>query len=159
MQSFQLQYSAYSAAHQSSTSKMLHLIGVPAMIIGLLMITSWFSIDLATKLQISFAWILVIAASIYYIMLDKKMGALAAVFYIVLALIVTLIAGNTPSGMKFVAAFVLLVGGFGAQYFGHSLEKEKPATKGNPMLIALIPLFFVYDLLDMSGFKSLIFKN
>ncbi len=159
MQTFQEQYSAYQTSHQSSTSKMLHLIGVPAMIFGLLMFTNWISVDFATKMQISFAFLLVVACCAYYFMIDMKLAIVATVFYIILALIAAFIAGPTPSFMKLVVVVILVGGGFGAQYFGHSMDKTQPASKSNLMVIPMIPLFFLYDLMEKTGLKSMLFKN
>lgn len=159
MSTFQQQYSAYTSSHQTSKNNLLHLIGVPLMIIGFLMLTNWVSLNFAAKFQISFAWIFVLAAIVYYFMFDVKLAAVSALFYIILALIVTWIAGPTPDFSKFAVAIILLAGGFAAQYFGHSLEKSPAPTKNNFKMMLLMPLFFVFDLVKLAGFKSVIMSK
>lgn len=157
MSSFLQQHSAYNSG-LSSSGKTLRLIGVATVLIGILMLTNWVSIDFSTKLQISFAWILVILSCAYYFMLDIKLAAVATVFLVILTLIIALIAGPVPSFSKFILALIFIAGGGAALYFAGALEKIKATIKGNPLSAVMIPLFFIYDLLEISGFKSVIMK-
>ncbi|WP_251365644.1 Mpo1-like protein [Coxiella-like endosymbiont of Rhipicephalus sanguineus] len=64
----------YRLYHSQKANKIVHYIGIPAVILGFLIALSWISISVAIRWHISFTWIAVIALLVYYYFLNGKVG-------------------------------------------------------------------------------------
>lgn len=155
MKSLSEQLETYYSHHNTSTNRLIHYIGIPAILFATLMLLNWFSIDIAGTIRISFTWFAVAAAAAYYFMLDVKLAGVTTVVMAIFALIATLVAGRTPNFGHVVLFVILFFGGWVGLFIGHGLEKTKPAfTKAISQMI-VAPLFLVIELLKVTGFGSM----
>jgi len=141
----------YEACHQNKLNRVLHLIGVPAIIVALMIFFSWIRVDFFSYISLSVSWLIVFAILIYYGFLDIKVTLAMSVFYIILNFIVSLVVGVKPSWASFSFFIVLLVGGWVLLLFGHFLEKEKPAFTKNLVHLLIGPIFIVNEVAAQFG--------
>ena len=72
MKSLAEQLTVYQQQHKNKINLLTHYIGIPMIIFSLLMLFNWISIDIATRWQISFSWIFLIATLVYYFFLNVR---------------------------------------------------------------------------------------
>lgn len=147
MKSLTEQLSEYRQQHVEKVNKITHYIGVPAIILGMLILLSWISISIAGHWHITFAWIGVILLLIYYYFLDIKLAIVMTVILVLLTLLCSWIAYPAPTKFSLILFFLLFIGGWLLQFVGHSLEKTKPAFLTNLSLFLITPLYCVVELI------------
>ncbi len=152
MKSLPDQLDEYRQQHSEKPNQLAHYIGIPAIVIGALILLSWISISIAGKWHISFAWIAVIALLIYYYFLNFKMAVVMTVVLFIVTLICTWIAYPTPTKFNLILFLILFIGGWVLQFLGHTLEKAKPPLLGNMASVLIAPLFVVAEFIVMLGF-------
>ena len=134
MQNIQALFADYASYHQTKGNKWFHRFGIPMImltLIGMLARVEMGPIDAAI--------VLIALASIYYLVLEWKLGlamiAVSAAMYI---------AGAAIPMMVNVAFFVL---GWILQFIGHSVyEKKQPAFFRNFVHLLVGPLWILNDL-------------
>lgn len=154
MQSLEAQLSKYQQAHQKTSTKLTHFIGIPAIFIACIMFLNWFTLTLFSYWAISFAWIALIALLIYYFLLNIRVGIVATVILFILTFIGTLIARPAPTLASVIIFLVLFIGGWILQFIGHAFEKNKPAFMQNLGQMLIAPLFVIIELFEMLGWDA-----
>ncbi|MCH9770078.1 MAG: DUF962 domain-containing protein [Gammaproteobacteria bacterium] len=154
MNTLSQQLETYRHYHQNATNKLAHYVGVPALVVAVLMLLNWVSIDIAAHIKISFSWFLVIAALIYYYMLDIRLAALATVVLAVVTFFCTLLAGATPGKFSGGLVLLLFIVGVLSQVVGHSFENQKPSNKEGFSLLMVSPLFWMLEVVSLLGFRK-----
>lgn len=144
----------YEQYHAQPTTKILHYIGVPAVIIGLLILFEWFTLGFFGHWFISFAWLFVIALLVYYYFLNVRLALLMTVILLVLTGIVTWLAPPMPTKLSVILFLVFLIGGGVLQFIGHTLEKTKPSLTSGLMQMLITPLFIILELLALLKWKK-----
>lgn len=113
MKSFQELAAIYQQEHQSKINKLMHYIGIPAIIFGLFILLNWVNLDFGTVWKISFSWLMLLAGVIYYFWLGQyKLAAITTVVMVILLLIATWVAGPYPSGFGIVLFLAFFFGGW-----------------------------------------------
>ncbi len=155
MKTLKEQREIYDRFHTNKTDQLTHYIGIPAIVFSLLMLLNWVSIDIAAQWKISFAWLVVIAALIYYCMLNVRIGILTTIVLVILTFIAALVARPTPTQLSALLFLVLFIGGWALIFIGHSFEKNKLGF--NKILLNTIhgPIFLVMDIINLSGIGQL----
>ena len=156
MKSLKDQIAIYRKQHTNKINLLTHYIGIPAIIFSLLMFLNWISIDVATKVQISFSWIAVIAILVYYFSLNVRLAAAAAVVLIVMAVMATLLARPTPTLFSTLLFLILFFGGWALQFIGHYFEKQKPAFLISVKQLLIGPLFVLTEAIEALGLTQYI---
>lgn len=151
MKSLAEQLAVYQQQHTNKLNRLMHYIGIPMIIFSLLMLFNWISIDVATEWQISFAWIFLIAALIYYFYLNLRLAIVASVILIVMAWIAMWIARPSPTQFSASLFLILFVLGWILQLLGHFFEKRKPAFLLSTKQLLIGPLFVLVEALTALG--------
>lgn len=151
MKSLQEQLSTYQQQHTNRINLMTHYIGIPAVIFSLLMLLNWISIDIATRYQITFAWIAVIVTLIYYFYLQIRLALCATIIMIILTFVASWIARPTPTLTSAVIFLILFIGGWLLQFIGHYFEGRKPAFLISLSQLLIGPLFVLVEALQAMG--------
>ena len=149
MKSLKQQLSQYISYHQSRTNQFTHYIGIPAIILGTLILLSWISVTIAGRWSISFAWIAIILTLVYYFRLDIKLASLMTIILVILTLICSWIAFPYPTTGTFVVFIILFVGGWILQFIGHTFEKNKPAFFTGLSQALIAPLYLLIEILKI----------
>ena len=153
MKSLDEQLDAYGSHHTKKWTKITHLIGIPAVILGLIILFTWVRVDFFDRYTIALAWFLVVGTLIYYFVLDQKICGIMAIVFIPLTIITTWWTGPDPTKASVVVFFILFVGGWIVQFVGHGIEKKKPAFMNSLFQIFIAPVFIVLEICDMCGLK------
>jgi uncharacterized membrane protein YGL010W len=134
MQNIQALFADYASYHQTKGNKWFHRFGIPMIMLTLLGMLARVEIG-----PVDAAIVLIALASIYYLVLEWKLGlamiAVSAAMYI---------AGAAIPMMVNVTFFIL---GWILQFIGHSVyEKKQPAFFRNFVHLLVGPLWILNDL-------------
>lgn len=134
MQNIQVLFADYASYHQTKGNKWFHRFGIPMIMLTLLGMLARVEIG-----PLDAGIVLIAAASIYYLLLEWKLGlamiAVSAAMYL---------AGAAIPITVNVALFVL---GWILQFIGHSVyEKKQPAFFRNFVHLLVGPLWILSDL-------------
>ena len=151
MKSLNEQLMTYQQQHTNKLNRLTHYVGIPLIIFSLLMLLNWISIDIATKWQISFAWIFLIATAVYYFLLNIRLAIVATVLLIVMLFIAAWFAKPTPTIFSGSLFLILFIGGWVLQFVGHFFEKQKPAFFFSAKQLLIGPLFVLLEALTALG--------
>ena len=146
MDSLKEQLANYQRQHANRTNQIIHYVGIPAIVIGVLLLLSWVSVSIATRWHISFAWIAARCLLTYYYFLHAKLAGLMTVVLVFITLLCSWIAFPEPTKFSFGLFLVLFVGGGLLLFIGHSIEKSKPQFKENIGQLFVAPLFLLIEL-------------
>jgi len=145
------QLEEYRQQHTTATNKLFHYIGIPAIVIGALLLLNWVWVSFAGHWNITFAWIAVIGLLIYYYFLDIKLAVVMTVALVVLNLICYWIAYPRPTTANLIVFLILFIGGWILQFIGHSFEKTKPSFTANISQVFIAPMFVVAEFIVLLG--------
>lgn len=116
----------YQEYHTNCWTKVSHFISVPLIIFSLLTLTSWVHILVPHFFDLPLAWILSIAALVYYFMMDITLAAVLTGVFLIFNLIISLAIKNEPSWVSLQVFLYTYILGFILQFVGHFIEKKKP---------------------------------
>lgn len=142
----------YAAYHRDRRNIATHLVGIPMIVIALQILLSrpywgfdsWF---------ITPALVVAIAASLFYLRLDRALGLLMAVLLaLTVVLGVQVAALSTAVWLSW--GIGLFVVGWVFQFIGHYFEGRKPAFVDDIIGLAIGPLFVVAEVVFMVGGKK-----
>ena len=160
MKSFQELVALYQQQHQSKTNRLMHYIGVPATIFGLFIVLNWVNLDFGTVWKISFSWLLLALAAVYYFILGQyKLATITTIVLVIILLIASWIAGPYPSGYGVVLFVIFFFGGLGVLFVGSGMEKTKEGMIRNLWQLMVAPLMLIDELMTLFGLGSQIQSN
>ncbi len=140
MSTIQELFADYGSYHQTKGNKWFHRFGIPMIMLTTFGMLARLEITSVNSFRIDAAILLILAAEIYYLMLDWRLGlamlGISIIFYV---------AGAAMPFWLNVALFVL---GWILQFVGHSVyEKRQPAFFRNFVHLLIGPLWIVNDLI------------
>lgn len=147
MKSFGEQLFTYKQQHSNALNRLLHYIGIPAIVFSLLMLLNWLSIDIARTWVIPFSWFLLLGALVYYFFLNVRVALLTTVIMIPITYLAIWIAQPTPTLFSSTVCLVLFFGGWILQFTGHFFEKSRPAFLQSITQLLIGPLFIIVEIL------------
>lgn len=147
MKSFAEQLLTYQQQHTKSITRMTHYIGVPAIVFSILMLLNWISIDIATRWQISFSWLILVSVLVYYFLLNIRLALVTTVVMIPLTWLAVYIARPYPTSFSGTFFLILFFGGWILQFVGHFFEQQKPAFLVSLSQLLIAPLFIIVEAL------------
>jgi uncharacterized membrane protein YGL010W len=134
------QMAMYSAYHRNARNRATHFIGIPLIVFSLYVILARAQITDV----LSLGMILFAATSLFYLWLDRTLGAAMALVSLVL-----LIAGERVGALGLDVAWtvfaVTFVGGWIFQLVGHVWEGRRPALTDNLLQALIGPMFLVAE--------------
>lgn len=146
----------YRSYHTNSTCVMLHLIGVPMILLSLMILLSWVIIRVPEVFSIRLTWFAILALVIYYCLLHFRLAVVTAAGLALLGLISQILTPHGPSKFNFIVFLVLFIVGWILQLIGHYFEKNRPALLDDLSQIFIAPLFIVAEIMFKYGyFESL----
>ena len=133
-------FADYASYHRTTGNKWFHRFGIPLIMLSLLGMLARVDIVRVNSFRLDLAVVLIFAASIYYLMLDWKLGlamlGISIIFYV---------AGAALPMSINIALFIL---GWIFQFIGHSVyEKKQPAFMRNFVHLLVGPLWILKGLL------------
>jgi uncharacterized membrane protein YGL010W len=148
------QLAQYAAYHRDRRNVATHFVGVPMIVVALAVLLSRPAWHVgALPCAVSPAWLLFIAATLYYLVLDIPLGLMMAV---ISALCLWLGHGlaTAPLGTWLGAGAGLFIVGWVFQLIGHAAyEHRKPAFADDVMGLLIGPLFVLAEALFGFGWR------
>lgn len=148
----------YAAAHQHPLNIAVHMIGIPAIMLGALIALSWVEFTLG-PVTLNLAWLLVAVFFAFYLTLDL----LFATVFLLAATLMT-VAATSIGGLEFALsasiAAALFFGGYIAQFIGHAIEKSQPVLLRHPIQAQLAaPFFTIVEAFQLLGLRDELFRE
>lgn len=147
----------YAAAHQHPFNILVHLIGIPTIMLGALIPMTWLAFETGFG-TITLAHVLVIGFFVFYMTLDR----IFAIVFLILALLLTMLAmriGALPLATSGSIAAAMFFGGYALQFIGHAVEKSMPVLVKHPIQANLAaPFFTIVELFKIAGLRSELFN-
>lgn len=146
----------YAAAHQHPFNIAVHLIGIPAIMLGAFIPLSWASADVF-GLSVNLAYGATAFLFLFYWPLDRIFSAVFLLYAIPTAFFATSI-GNEPMTTSASVAAGAFFGGYIAQFVGHAVEKSVPVILKHPLQANLAaPFFTVVEIFKILGLREGLF--
>jgi uncharacterized membrane protein YGL010W len=153
------QLSQYAAYHRDRRNVATHFIGIPMIVLALGVLLSRPSWSLGTtNIELTPAWIVFAAATLYYLLLDVPLGIGMALVSVACAAFGQWCARlSTPAWLA--AGAGLFVAGWVFQFIGHvRYEHRKPAFVDDIVGLLIGPLFILAELLFGLGLRASLHK-
>ena len=148
----------YAAAHQHPFNVMVHLVGIPVIMLGVLIPLSWITIEIE-NLSFTPAHLLVVGFFVYYATLD----IVFALVFLIAGLALSGFAGvlaELPFKTALAVAGACFFGGYLAQFLGHAVEKSMPVLVRHPVQANLAaPFFTVVEIFKLLGLRESLFDE
>ena len=119
---------------------------------SILCLTARVGIDIG-NFKLTLAIVLIVASTIYYLLLDKVFGLLMLVILVAVYPLANQIA-QLSLGQWLAASIGFFVVGWVFQFVGHYFEKKKPAFVDDVIGLAIGPLFVLAEFVFMLGFRK-----
>jgi uncharacterized membrane protein YGL010W len=147
------QLAQYAAYHRDRRNIATHFIGIPLIVLALAALLSRPAWPLGPTLELTPAWLLFAAATLYYLLLDVPLGIGMAVFSACCVAFGEWTAAQpTPVWLGIGAG--LFVVGWVFQFVGHiRYEHRKPAFVDDIVGLLIGPLFVLAELLFGFGMR------
>lgn len=148
----------YAAAHQHPLNIVVHLIGIPLIMIGVLIPLTWTGFQIG-GIQILGAHLLLLGFMLFYLTLDILFAVAFGIgAYLLLLLAVKL--GSYPGNAGWIIAASCFFGGYAAQFIGHAVERSMPVLVKHPIQANLAaPFFTVVELFKLVGLREDLFNE
>lgn len=140
----------YAAYHRDSRNIATHFIGIPLIVLAVTVLLSRPFHALA-GVHFSLASVVALAACIYYIRLDLRLGLLMTLL-LALAVWFGAWAARQSTGLWLSVGMGGFVLGWVVQFIGHAWEGRKPAFVDDLIGLLIGPLFVVVEALFAWGF-------
>ena len=142
MRDIQVLFDDYASYHQTKGNKWFHRLGIPMIMLTLLGLLARVNLVKTAEVEVDLAMLLIVAASIYYLMLDWRLGIAMVVIS------VAFYAAGAALSLAVNLFFFIL--GWIFQFIGHSVyEKRQPAFFRNFVHLLVGPLWILNDLLSV----------
>lgn len=142
------QMAMYSAYHRNGRNRATHFVGIPLIVFAVLVALALVPVGAG----LSLGMVVFAAASLFYLWLDRTLGAAMA-----LVLLALLALGEKVAAVGAVTAWtafaVCFVGGWAFQLVGHVYERRRPALADNLLQALIGPMFLVAETAFALGFK------
>jgi uncharacterized membrane protein YGL010W len=143
----------YSTYHRDARNRATHFIGIPLIVYSLFIPLSWVETFAIGDFTVDLAIALFVATAIYYLWLDRPIGA--AMVVIMLPLLVlggwTAALPDAVGGSVFTVCFV---GGWAIQFIGHAIEGRRPALADNLLQALIGPVFLMTEIFLALGWRN-----
>jgi uncharacterized membrane protein YGL010W len=148
------QLARYAAYHRDRRNIATHCIGIPMIVLALAVLLGRPASTLGTlPVALSPAWLLFIAGTFYYVMLDVALGAMMAVLSVLCVACGQWLAGQATT-VWLASGIGLFVIGWALQFVGHAAyEHRKPAFIDDLIGLMIGPLFVFAEALFRIGWR------
>lgn len=148
----------YAAAHQHPVNIVVHLIGIPVIMLGILVPLSWVTIAI-DSFSFTLAHVIVVGFFIYYLTLDAIFALVFLVAGLALTVVASVIAELSFTTSLTIAA-ICFFGGYAAQFIGHAIEKSMPVLVRHPIQAQLAaPFFTIVEIFKLLGLREELFDE
>jgi len=146
----------YASAHQHPFNILVHMIGIPTIMLGVLIPFSWASVEIGS-ISITLAHVIVVGMFLFYLTLDRVFALVFLLAGIGLAILANWIA-VLPFATAAIIAALCFFGGYAAQFIGHAVEKSMPVLLKHPIQANIAaPFFAIIEVFKLLGLREELF--
>ena len=147
--------SDYKTYHQNRINIMIHMIGIPLILLSIFLFLSWPELVFHPYLSIPLSFLLFISGIITYWQHSFKSALLSTAFFLPMLIIGLLIKAYLPHWLLIISLSLFLAG-WALQFVGHIIEGSKPAFTHQLIHLIAGPLYIINEIYDaISGKKSI----
>ena len=150
------QLSKYAEYHRDRRNIATHLVGVPMILFSVLILLSRPAFDVA-GVVLSPAWIVLVAAGVYYLRLDFSLGIGLTLINAAMAWAGGQIAAASTAAWLATGIGMFVVGWI-IQFIGHYYEGRKPAFVDDILGLVIGPLFVWAEMVFAAGLRQDLLK-
>ncbi len=148
----------YAASHQHPFNVIVHMIGIPTIMFGVLIPLTWAGVDIG-GFQLNLAHAVMFGFFLFYLTLDTIFAFAFLVFAFVVAQLAGVV-GEMPLAVSGGIAAAAFFGGYVAQFVGHAVEKSMPVLVKHPVQANLAaPFFTVVEMFKLLGLRDELFNE
>lgn len=147
-------FQSYGHYHTKHATIITHLIGVPLVTFSLMLLLSWVKLVIPGFFATNLAWLAVLCLIIFYLTLDISLGFFSTIGLIILCLIASAIGRYGPTMFSFWVFIITFLVGWIFQFYGHFIEKKRPALFDNLAQALIAPIFVTAEFCFMLGFRK-----
>ncbi|NPT57980.1 Mpo1 family 2-hydroxy fatty acid dioxygenase [Paraburkholderia elongata] len=158
MRTLTQQLTQYAAYHRDRRNIATHFIGIPMIVLALAVLLSrpvfsFSALPFALPFTLSPAWVLFVAATVYYLVLDVPLGVMMAMVSVLCVACGQWLAAQAT--LPWLASGIgLFVVGWVFQFIGHvAYEHRKPAFVDDVIGLLIGPLFVLAEALFGFGWR------
>lgn len=142
----------YAVYHRDSRNILTHFVGVPPIVFAVVILLSRPAYALGGLPASPAAW-LALAAAVFYLRLDLKLGTALSIFLAACVYGAASVAAlSTAAWLGW--GFGIFVAGWAVQFLGHYFEGRKPAFVDDVMGLLIGPLFVAAELAFLLGLRQ-----
>jgi len=146
----------YAASHRHPVNVLVHLVGIPIILFGVLIPLSWLRLDFGVT-AVDLGQLTVIAFFLFYLTLDAVFACVFLAFGLAVAYAAGII-GAMPIGVSGGTAAAAFFGGYVLQFIGHAIERSMPVLVRHPVQANLAaPFFQIVELFRILGLRTELF--
>jgi uncharacterized membrane protein YGL010W len=139
MKSLTEQLTQYAAYHRDKRNIVTHFVGIPMIVVAVAILLSRPTLEISNMIW-SPALLAVFVTSVYYLILDMRLG-IALTLFLAFSLMFGQWCAIQPTSIWLVWGIGLFVVGWVFQFVGHFWEGKKPAFVDDLMGLIIGPLF------------------
>lgn len=148
----------YGSHHQNTTNAVMHIIGVPFIMLGVMIPLTWLGTDVL-GLNFSLALLVYIILGVFYFSLDRACAVLFLLYAGAVLYFANLTSSDLMASQAWIVSGASFFGGYIFQFIGHAIEGKAPALMKHPVQSQLAaPLFIVVELFKLMGVKEDMFN-
>lgn len=141
----------YAAYHRDRRNIATHFVGIPMIVLAVVVLLARPALDVAGW-PVSVATLAVIAATLYYLRLDRRLGAVMGALLLG-CLLLAQATSSLSTGVWAAVGVGLFVVGWVIQFVGHIFEGRKPAFVDDITGLIIGPLFVVTEAGFLMGWR------
>ena len=147
------QLAKYASYHRDRRNILTHFLGIPLIVQSVTVLLARPTLPLTDEISLSAGMVLAALASLFYLALDRRIGA---VMTALLALSVSLSSLTTPLATStwLCLGLGMFVLGWVIQFWGHYYEGRKPAFVDDIIGLLIGPMFVVAELGFLLGLRK-----
>ncbi len=148
----------YAAAHQHPLNVLVHMVGIPTIMLGVLIPLSWLRVEIG-GFPVTAAHFAMFGFFVFYLTLDTVFAAAFLIFALLVAQLAGII-GALPVAISGGIAAAAFFGGYAAQFIGHAVEKSQPVLIKHPVQANLAaPFFQIVEMFKIMGLRDELFNE
>lgn len=152
MKSLASQLTQYASYHRDKRNIATHFIGIPMIVVGLAVLLSRPSVTIG-DMVVSPALIVIFLSSVYYLILDMRLGMALTIFLAFSLMFGQAIAASSTSEWLIWGSGLFIIG-WVFEFVGHYWEGQKPAFVDDMMGLIIGPLFVATEAAFLLGLRK-----
>lgn len=141
----------YAAYHKNATTRLIHMISVPLILLSAMILLGFVRVVILGVLDINLADIATLGLLIYYFRLNWRLALALIPLLVILLLIAEFFSSQGPTAFSLWSFVIILIFGGVLQFIGHFIEGKRPELADHFQHLLIAPLFLVAEIFFMTG--------